>query len=469
MEDTTPQTDQPRSHHHRTTRTAPAVRAPVVWSIGGGKGGVGKSLVSSSLATSFARRGLRCAIVDMDLGSANQHTLLGMPAPRVTLSHFLSGEVANLGEALAETRVPNLWLAGATGASPQAANPKHFQKQKLIRHLRLLDVDHVFLDLGAGCAFNVLDFLLAADHPILVSATEPTSVENTYHFLKAAFFRWLGRVAKQSDVRETVARVLAESSGKRLGSPRELIEAVSAIDPAAGQSLAERARSFAAQLIVNKVRDARQREVGRKIADTCREDLGAQVDYSGSVAKDECVYDAVSNCRPVLEIAPNCAFSADIHAIAQRLIDEHGHGTKAAPPQIEPPEARWGEIPGRQPLATYALRDDHSTNPEPAPTSLSATAVTPAPRNLSPLGDARPGAHLRRCRETLGLSIGELSQTTRIFSLANIEDERYGLLPPNPYLRGLVLQYAQALGIAEAENVADAYIRCYRSQTPAAA
>jgi cytoskeletal protein RodZ len=79
-----------------------------------------------------------------------------------------------------------------------------------------------------------------------------------------------------------------------------------------------------------------------------------------------------------------------------------------------------------------------------------------------------PGAHLKRCREALGLSIEELSQTTRIFSLRNIENEYYDLLPPNPYMRGLVLQYARALGIVEAETVADAFIKRYRN-APAAA
>jgi cytoskeletal protein RodZ len=79
-----------------------------------------------------------------------------------------------------------------------------------------------------------------------------------------------------------------------------------------------------------------------------------------------------------------------------------------------------------------------------------------------------PGAHLKRCREARGLSIRELSQATRIFSLGSIENECYDRLPPNPYLRGLVLQYAQALGIAEAETVADAFIKRYQ-EAPAVA
>jgi flagellar biosynthesis protein FlhG len=445
-------------------RRPPPDRTPSVWSVGGGKGGVGKSLITSSLAACFARRGLRCAVVDADLGGANLHTLLGICKPEATLSQFLAREISDLSEVMCETTIPNLWLVSGASASPSAANPKHSQKLKLIRHLRRLQVDHVFLDLGAGCTYNVLDFFLSAEHPILVAAPEPTSIDNTYHFLKAAFYRWLGSVAKQSDVRETIDRVLAENPGKKLGSPRDLVAAVSAIDPAAGQALHERARSFAPLLIINKARNAAHRSMGREIADTCRGYLGARVEYCGVVERDDCVHAAVNHCRPVLEIAPNSAFSRDVEVIAERLIKDHAVARHPSIAPVESLECERFDVYEQCRLASYGLLSD--TNPSPAPPPEEPPALEPPP--LPPLGDMDPGAHLKRCREALGLSIEELSQTTRIFSLRNIENEYYDLLPPNPYMRGLVLQYARALGIVEAETVADAFIKRYRN-APAAA
>ena len=58
---------------------------PRIWAIGGGKGGVGKSVVSSSLAAAMAAAGRRCAVIDADLGGANLHTLLGVSRPRYSL------------------------------------------------------------------------------------------------------------------------------------------------------------------------------------------------------------------------------------------------------------------------------------------------------------------------------------------------------------------------------------------------
>ncbi len=166
--------------------------------MGGGKGGVGKSVIASSLAAAIAGTGRRCAVIDVDLGGANLHTLLGVSRPRRTLSHLLTGEVGSLAELMVQTSVPNLWLVSGNQALLDMANPKHSQKEKLFRHIRGLDVDDVVLDLGAGSAFNVLDFFLLARRRLVVVTPEPTAIENAEHFLKAALYRSLQVVARRA-------------------------------------------------------------------------------------------------------------------------------------------------------------------------------------------------------------------------------------------------------------------------------
>src|SRR5690606_3441331 len=73
-----------------------ARRIKQIWAVGGGKGGVGKSLISSSLATSLTRQGNQVIAVDLDLGGANLHTTLGVDLPRQGLSDFLSGRTRDL-------------------------------------------------------------------------------------------------------------------------------------------------------------------------------------------------------------------------------------------------------------------------------------------------------------------------------------------------------------------------------------
>ena len=68
---------------------APGVRrSRRVVSVGGGKGGIGKSLISANLGIELARRGKKVVLVDADLGGANLHTTLGIDLPRRTLWYF---------------------------------------------------------------------------------------------------------------------------------------------------------------------------------------------------------------------------------------------------------------------------------------------------------------------------------------------------------------------------------------------
>ena len=189
-------TDQPGSE--------PQNRKPRVWAVGGGKGGVGKSAITTSLALSLARRGKRCILVDADLGGANLHTFVGMINPERTLSDLFRKDVSGLQDILLPTKFENLWLISGAKALLDMANPAHVQKMKVIRQIFSLNADHIFIDLGAGSAFNVIDFFLAAQEGLMVIMPTPTSVENAYHFLKAVYYRKLKRVVKSLKAEQLV-------------------------------------------------------------------------------------------------------------------------------------------------------------------------------------------------------------------------------------------------------------------------
>ena len=105
-------------------------RAPRIFAVGGGKGGVGKSIVASNLALALAATGQRTAVVDVDLGGANLHTLFGVTRPRATLADFVRGDVADLAELLVPTSVPDVALISGARALPDMANPKYAHKQQ---------------------------------------------------------------------------------------------------------------------------------------------------------------------------------------------------------------------------------------------------------------------------------------------------------------------------------------------------
>jgi flagellar biosynthesis protein FlhG len=382
---------------------------------------VGKSIVVSSLAAALAGAGRRCVIVDADLGGANLHTLFGVSHPRRTLSHFVSGDVRSLAELLVPTSVPNLWLVSGNEALLEMANPRYCHKEKLVRHIRRLEVDDVLIDLGAGSAFNVLDFFLLARNGLVVVTPEATAVENAEHFLRAALYRSLRVVARRPEVRAAIERI-RQDRRRRIASAPELVACVEEIDPLAAKLLDERARAFAPLLVVNQVEMGDHHRVGPALAERCREQLGVAAEYAGSLAADPTVREAVARGGPALQLFARSPFSRQIEELARRL--HRG-------------ELRCESRPARE-------RADPGTRPLPA------------------LDLSEPGDYLRRCRTQLGLSLHEMTERTRIRGLADIEEERFASLPPEPYLTGFLLQYARELGVSELETLTASYLDRYR-------
>ena len=114
-----------------------------IWAIGGGKGGVGKSLVTANISICLALMGYKVTSIDLDLGGANLHTCLGVPIPETTLSDYLSKRVRNFSDLQNETPIENLSLISGAQDDLGIANLKHMQKTRLISKLREIDTDFI--------------------------------------------------------------------------------------------------------------------------------------------------------------------------------------------------------------------------------------------------------------------------------------------------------------------------------------
>jgi flagellar biosynthesis protein FlhG len=418
---------------------------PRILAIGGGKGGVGKSLVSANLAAALATAGRRCVIIDADLGGANLHTLLGVTRPRYSLSHLLAGDVSSLADLMVPTSVPNLWLVSGNQALLEMANLAHGQKARLVRQTQRLDVDDVVLDLGAGSAFNVLDFFLLARRGLVVTTPEPTAIENAEYFLRAAFYRSLRDAARRPDVAAAIKRLRLNGRGRRVNSAEELIALVRAIDPPAAKPLEDRAQAFAPLLVVNQLRSPDQRSAGARIVASCRERIGVAVELAGYLDSDPNVAAAVERRQPALQAFPLSRFSRQIEALAKRL--ERGGGAE------------------RESQKECGDRASAVRAPVDAARGAAGARIrggVAQPRTLPPLDRTAPGAYLRQCREALGLSLAEMTERTRVRILDHIEDERFDLLPPEPYLKGYLYEYARALDLPDVAELA----KCYLAKAP---
>ena len=81
-----------------------------IYSIGGGKGGSGKSFIAASLGIILAKQGKKVVLVDLDLGASNLHTLLGQKIPEKGLDSYIDKTTNRLEEVALTTTIPNLYL-----------------------------------------------------------------------------------------------------------------------------------------------------------------------------------------------------------------------------------------------------------------------------------------------------------------------------------------------------------------------
>lgn len=269
----------------------PANTPAELFAVGGGKGGVGKSIFAIGLAQALADSGRSVALVDLDLGAANLHTYLGVHQTSPSLADFLTRRVARLSELLLPTPVTGLQLVSGAEYVPGMANPPHWMKQKLLRHLRILPVDAVVLDLGAGVAFNTLDFFAAAKHGIVLTAPEPAAVMNAYSFIKSALFRRLQQVFRKHDA----VGPLIEEQGRQNDDERRLTlgwlqDRVRTLAPDELPVLDEICRSFQPSLVVNRATSSAESHVVHNLINLCRNQLGVEL-------HQDCVLTEAPNIR----------------------------------------------------------------------------------------------------------------------------------------------------------------------------
>lgn len=232
-----------------------------------GKGGVGKTSLSVSLAIAIANDGKSVTLFDADLGLANINVLLGI-IPKYNLYHVIKGK-KKLKDIIIEVPEGIKIIAGASGFQ-QLANLEVKQREEFISSIsELSNDDFLIVDTGAGISQNVLSFVMAADEVIVVTTPEPTAITDAYGIIKA--------IASQSNeklIKLIVNRAQSVAEGKRV---------------------AQRVISIAGQF------------------------LNVKVEELGFVYEDIYVPKSVRNQKPFIVSYPACKASGCIKIIADRI------------------------------------------------------------------------------------------------------------------------------------------------------
>ncbi|MFC7048660.1 MinD/ParA family protein [Emcibacter nanhaiensis] len=242
--------------------------------IASGKGGVGKTWLSSTIAHTLARKGKHVLLFDGDLGLANIDIQLGL-TPDKDLSMVFSGRIT-LDQAVtsyadpSNSKVTFDVISGQSG-SGALASIKQEALQTLGQEILKLkqSYDYTLLDLGAGVETSVTAFSSISGHIVVVVTGDPTSLTDAYAFIKIT----------------------------RMRNPDSRIS-----------------------IVVNMVKD---RHAGKRVYEAlkkaCENFLKFTPDYLGAVRQDDHVVSAIRHQQPLLSRHPECPAGDDVTEIVKKL------------------------------------------------------------------------------------------------------------------------------------------------------
>ncbi len=298
-------------------------KSPVIIAVGGGKGGVGKSLISSGIATALAIKGRSTACVDLDLGGANLHTFFGLRTAERGIGDFIfHSDSRNLADYGIKCQVPNLTLIPGSGFIPGIANLYYFQKLKILRALKRLEFDFVVLDLGAGTSYNVIDFFSLTRSGIVVTNPEPTAILNAYEFIKNVLFRIFTRNFKQGHIALEIIEAHKFGENQQQGSSvRDLIEQLQQVDKKAAATVKGICQEFKPCLVLNTVRSlGHSKAIASNLIGICRNFLDIELRYLGAVPQDQVVCKELVKLKNVMIARPDSQAAKAISKLAERCI-----------------------------------------------------------------------------------------------------------------------------------------------------
>ncbi|MCB0415358.1 MAG: P-loop NTPase [Bdellovibrionales bacterium] len=294
-----------------------------IWAIGGGKGGVGKTFVSTSLAVFLSNLGYKTTIVDLDLGAANTHTSLGEAAPRMGIQNLIMTPNTKLVDVAQPTKFTHLNIVSGSNDALDVADINNEHKSRLMSAIYNHEADFTILDLSAGTHKSTLDFFLMAQKRLLIFTPEPSSIENAYRFMKSSFFRNVKRFEHQLHLKPLIDNLMQNKSSLGIKSPADLLALVIKNDPVNGERLKDLLNRYDYQIILNQTRTFKDMEIGESIAGVSKKYFGLNTSFLGHVDHDNAVWQSLRKRQHLLVEYPHSRLYTQLMKITRKLVQQN--------------------------------------------------------------------------------------------------------------------------------------------------
>jgi flagellar biosynthesis protein FlhG len=149
---------------------------------------------------------------------------------------------------------------------------------------------------------------------------EPTSIENTYRFIKTVYYRRLKMLEGFLDIEPLINQAMNAKLSSPNSSPTDMVRKVIEINPQMGMRLKQEIARFQPSMILNQVRSQADIDIGFSIQSVCRRYFGIEMDYVGYLDHDAAVWQSVKKRRPLLMESPNSKLVHHFDRIVHRLL-----------------------------------------------------------------------------------------------------------------------------------------------------
>ncbi len=289
--------------------------------VASGKGGVGKSILSTNLGIMLAAYGRRTVLIDLDLGGSNLHTYLGLKNRQSGIGNYVSDRSLNFNSLLTDTPYTNLKFVAGDVLVSGTANLMHSQRKGLISRIEKIDADFVILDLGAGTGLNVIDFFLIANAGIIVSTPQTPAILNAYNFLKNAVFRQLQRsLSSPKKVVNYLKDIVKDKTPGATPTISQILDKIEGISGKAGAEARAQVNGLLPHLVLNMGESPEDLEIGYSLRDLVSKNLAVNIGCLGFVYQDKAVAAALKGQKPVVVDREDSLVSREIDRIAQKIL-----------------------------------------------------------------------------------------------------------------------------------------------------
>ncbi|MBI2397248.1 MAG: septum site-determining protein MinD [Xanthomonadales bacterium] len=167
-----------------------------------GKGGVGKTTTSASVAVGLARRGKRVVVIDFDVGLRNLDLIMGCERRVVyDFVNVIQGECTLKQALIKDKRLDNLFVLAASQTRDKDALTKE-GVEGVLNGLKEMDFEYIVCDSPAGIEKGAFLAMYFADRAVVVVNPEVSSVRDSD--------RILGLLASKTRHAETGERAVAQ-------------------------------------------------------------------------------------------------------------------------------------------------------------------------------------------------------------------------------------------------------------------